>query len=626
MVERINKYVSLTILEQSLETPILPSFRPLSVHPLDDTCISFIKACWRECEVNHKSCTSVKEHSLRPSRLIHVGEDSQSTVCLLDDGIGEHKYAALSYCWGGSDVSCLTTATIEGFSNEIPWHDLSRTHRDAIQVARKLSIAYLWIDALCIVQDDRSDWLEESSKMRDIYSSAELVICADNSEGTDSGFLRERLDEHQWPTPEAPSYRTMEGRTPNEEMRLCIWTRKLHGPDDKGARILQVDDRPWNRHILHGELPKKEPISQRAWCLQEYLSAKRCVRFTSQEVIWDCRSQIKCECGRRATTPGKTGLFKQKFHNIMDRETLPSESLLRQWRDIVQEFSNRQLTRQTDQLAAIAGIAREFAAWGCGTYVAGHFEGTLLSTLLWGPPDPISRFEKELRLPYEYVAPSWSWASISECVDLLKYAPVFTGDHDPVSWSWTAETIGGESNFVGPDEFGPVTSGYIRLAAPVLQAIFDCPEPIPRQDPKDGAMTETLTEATGLIFNSNLRIARASWHNDHQAFVESESDVVFCVVIYQNHDKEKGMNRYVAMVVIPEQQKRGIYADLEPGDEANLRADTSEQTKQSDELVEQMGDLSIGPEERYVRVGIAEIWSDNGDERLNWPVQEILLA
>lgn len=60
----------------------------------------------------------------------------------------------------------------------IPWDKLPSTFQDAITVTRRLGIAYIWIDSLCIVQDDAQDWEREAAKMALIFESAYLTIAA----------------------------------------------------------------------------------------------------------------------------------------------------------------------------------------------------------------------------------------------------------------------------------------------------------------------------------------------------------------------------------------------------------------------------------------------------------------
>lgn len=61
--------------------------------------------------------------------------------------------------------------------------------QDAIKTCRSLSISYLWIDALCITQDDPLDWERESASVGLIYLNAYLTICALSSDSCTGSFL-----------------------------------------------------------------------------------------------------------------------------------------------------------------------------------------------------------------------------------------------------------------------------------------------------------------------------------------------------------------------------------------------------------------------------------------------------
>lgn len=69
---------------------------------------------------------------------------------------------------------------------------MPQTFVDAIIVARYLGIRYLWIDSLCICQDDVDDWARESARMCDVYSNAHLVIAANRSGNSAGGCFHIR--------------------------------------------------------------------------------------------------------------------------------------------------------------------------------------------------------------------------------------------------------------------------------------------------------------------------------------------------------------------------------------------------------------------------------------------------
>lgn len=104
------------------------------------------------------------------------------------------KYACLSYCWGVSKAQTGQT-TRENLPRQlkgIAFQDLASTVVDAIRLCFKLGFRFLWVDRLCIVQDDNKDWLEEASRMCEIYSRSALTISVPICTESSQSFLDER--------------------------------------------------------------------------------------------------------------------------------------------------------------------------------------------------------------------------------------------------------------------------------------------------------------------------------------------------------------------------------------------------------------------------------------------------
>lgn len=102
------------------------------------------------------------------------------------------RYATLSHCWGDVMVIQLLRHNMDQYKARIPVHELPKTFYDAVLAARKLDIEYLWIDALCIVQDSEKDWLKEASRMDQVYSNSYLNLSASASPDGSGGLFRER--------------------------------------------------------------------------------------------------------------------------------------------------------------------------------------------------------------------------------------------------------------------------------------------------------------------------------------------------------------------------------------------------------------------------------------------------
>jgi len=120
-------------------------------------CIDFALSQLRQCREEHSKCGKMRQsrehaNTFMPTRLLHVGYPGASTVRLLEaaDRVGSAPYIALSHCWGGCPPLRLTRTTATTFRTGIPWTDLPKTFRDAIQVTRRMQFQYLWIDSLYV--------------------------------------------------------------------------------------------------------------------------------------------------------------------------------------------------------------------------------------------------------------------------------------------------------------------------------------------------------------------------------------------------------------------------------------------------------------------------------------------
>lgn len=159
-------------------------------------------AYWIEdCDKNHHACRRVAAPShtdRRFSRILDVGDVSNApavNLCLSDELGSDVKYATLSHCWGGvstSEIPSLTTGVYRDFLQCITITNLPQTFQDAIQLTRRLGIRYLWIDSLCIVQDSREDWLDQSVIMGNIYHGSYLNIAATKSTDPHGGLFTTR--------------------------------------------------------------------------------------------------------------------------------------------------------------------------------------------------------------------------------------------------------------------------------------------------------------------------------------------------------------------------------------------------------------------------------------------------
>jgi hypothetical protein len=142
-----------------------------------------------------------REAYFLPTRLLSIGKADMDHVRLIPttqirSGMNDSErinYLALSYCWGSAEAagSLLLTPhqTMDSWLQGIKIDTMPQVFKDAITIAHKLDIQYLWIDSLCIIQNDPPDWQKESSKMAEIFSNAYLTMAAAQGSSCNDTFV-----------------------------------------------------------------------------------------------------------------------------------------------------------------------------------------------------------------------------------------------------------------------------------------------------------------------------------------------------------------------------------------------------------------------------------------------------
>jgi len=142
-----------------------------------DTCVT---------SSGHALCRERILDRVIPTRLIRIPQEFEALHLCSTEDIDDRatiKYAALSHCWGTEKVPFKTTrANLSDMRTRIPFDALGKTFQDAVESCCRLGLEYLWIDSLCIIQDDNDDWTHQASIMGGIYSECVLNIVAASSE------------------------------------------------------------------------------------------------------------------------------------------------------------------------------------------------------------------------------------------------------------------------------------------------------------------------------------------------------------------------------------------------------------------------------------------------------------
>ena len=230
------------------------------------------------CDNDHTKCKATGKPDLLPSRLIDVGDKSSGDPSLLitaetSKNLVGAKYLTLSHCWGDIKIKTLEKANLEDMKKAIVMSSLPQTFQDAIRVTRELGKPYLWIDSLCIIQDDKEDWFQESSRMGDIYSNSYCTISATGAEDGSMGLF---LDRKPPPVPKSSLY--ISANTDGQVDRKYEHTE---APNH--------DTKMWEREV------DSAPLNQRAWVFQERFLSHRNLMFGRDCLFWECDSNRASE-------------------------------------------------------------------------------------------------------------------------------------------------------------------------------------------------------------------------------------------------------------------------------------------------------------------------------------------
>ena len=395
-----------------------------------------------------------------PTRVIDVGDDDTSPKLITTGGkVG--TWIALSYCWGGDSVFIHNDSTVADLKAGIPLEKYPRTLRDAIIITRALGVKYIWIDALCIKQDSREDWAAEAAKMREVYSGAIVTVSAANSPSTQSGIFSPR------------------------KLGLSKVGFDWKSGEKSGKVYLRSGSELWDHSL------QTSALQTRGWTLQEGLLAPRTLSFGQQQMMWEC-PEHQADEGGRITQPtqeyrskefiqhmlrvGRQEVAKpeltllEKLHIRAPKadewwKTLAIESPYDRWWEIVEQYMTRFLTKDFDVLPALSGLARAFEPVLKDEYLAGHWRKDFLPSLMWSrtpryPSDNSSRFVPTI--PSEYLAPSWSWASIIGNLSAMS-TTWKTRDALANSALKAAEIIEVHTITKSDDPFGQVIGGELKM-------------------------------------------------------------------------------------------------------------------------------------------------------------------
>ena len=355
------------------------------------------------------------------------------------------SYATLSHVWGSGSPMRLISKNLLQCQHDIPLASLPQTFTDAIQLTNALGLSYLWIDSLCIIQDLTLDWEKESTTMCDVYRGSTINIAASASVDCNGGLFRQR-----------------------NALSVTPCTMDVSYKPEAGARLGEGGPYALLCEIACDRDPLvDEPLSRRAWTVQERILAPRTVYFTARKIYFVCCKKITSDVDP-CSFIGYNG-FNEELVNtwtINRPRMAPHASKLefcsRQWKRVVQQYTHGQLSLESDKLVAIAGLAKHMQrTWLIPniTYLAGLWSFELLDWLMWRR----SRTSTSLARPKAYRAPRWSWASVEGKVEWNAEQRRF-GSSDEVSSDviYCASIVEARTSPTS-DPYGSVSGGYIQI-------------------------------------------------------------------------------------------------------------------------------------------------------------------
>lgn len=413
------KYSSQSI--EEFATMLDESVRLDNNHTGSDGALQLASYWIKTCTKTHKKCRpqdSGQSSSFVPTRLLDV---SNSEVRLIETKseigeTGDRSYIALSHCWGSFPIIRTLKENYRQHTEAVPWENLSKTFREAIHTTRKLGFRFIWIDSMCIVQDDNDDWAAEAATMCDVYQHSVFTIAAAHAPDGEIGCFRDR-----------DGLLTLPFCVDIPAKTKSVMPIKLHFTT---YGRLQTKDLGGGDPALYG----------RAWVLQEQLLSPRLLIFDGDQLKWECLTLHGSEGSPTSGTTRYTQSYKfvrsavmgghDFFHDANDsKETSQSSSdfwlrmKLDMWCAIIMDYTHRGMTKPSDRLAALAGIAQALSRYTKHDYKAGLWSMNLFIGLLWSLPhhekylmSATTNFNVKSNEHIRHepiIAPSWSWASVT---------------------------------------------------------------------------------------------------------------------------------------------------------------------------------------------------------------------
>lgn len=367
--------------------------------PIDD----WLNECIGGRHEEHRACHDVTIPGY-PRRLLDLRGVATAECIILVETAGWSDplpdYTTLSHCWGGVGGPRplkTTSYNLDAHKHGISMGELPKTFRDAVTIALRIGISWLWIDSLCIVQNDTKDWESEAGRMAAVYENSFLTIAATSSTNCEGGCdigSREAV--------------VIEGMTP-----LSFATRYEGSEPGSGQKIkLKRTRTPWRKQSM------RPALHTRGWALQEASLSRRILHMADHHMIWQCRQRFDQEVidlrlsGMAGDAFRQYGfLWNARIGTTDDPYWRGTEYLVKDstdllndmWWTIVKSYARREFTYPSDRLPALAGMVEYYSRKLQDASLLGLWKNTIAFDLAWS----VYRGE----LPLERTLPTWTWLS-----------------------------------------------------------------------------------------------------------------------------------------------------------------------------------------------------------------------
>ncbi|KAI1370428.1 HET-domain-containing protein [Hypoxylon crocopeplum] len=339
---------------------------------------------WKECCIADHSGTcdqTFMTNNVESLRFVDVVDR-----CIVERSPGNAKWVALSYCWGRPQLHALQTARLHDYQKPGSLTDdvVPKGIADAMSITRAIGERFIWIDSLCIIQDDEKDKLKFIAAMGTIYAHAVVTIINAANSHVHLGI---------------PGISSPRRTQQVHEMKDFWLVEALDPPHARWQGYLHSSH--WNT---------------RGWTFQEGLLSPRCLIVGKDQVYWQCKTASWCEDSCWENVKSDNIYRHYSGSNILGRLTNANEDdWIELYKDVLNAYTIRELTSESDRLGAVQAILDVLRRNDEEGYFWGMPQGHMEMALSWAssPRNTRRECDSSIMEPKGQILvspfPSWSW-------------------------------------------------------------------------------------------------------------------------------------------------------------------------------------------------------------------------